>query len=255
MGISETIIASIIGALATMLTAIFQLIRNRAPSDGRPKPKKNRMRSVMATVALMIGCIVGGYAWSSLRAVSAKDELKATMEAEFTRQFDALAARQNPALAANSTNPSSDATGAAIPARHGDAGTAESLAQLPPCRLHAQPDEVGPVTCSDRVAQPIALCASIPSAAHATNVRVQARVPKSESPWLERDAGAPTLGSLHIAAAHAEYPISADQRSVCLDVANWSVDDTLAVRVIVEYAFGGATASELTAAAPTAHSL
>ena len=76
-------------------------------------------------------------------------------------------------------------------------------------------------------------------AAHATNVRVQARVPKSESPWLERDAGAPTLGSLHIAAAPAEYPVSADQRSVCLDVANFSVDDTLAVRVIVEYAFGG----------------
>jgi hypothetical protein len=84
---------------------------------------------------------------------------------------------------------------------------------------------------------------------------VLARVPKSESPWLERDAGAPTLGSLRIAAAPAEYPISADQRSVCLDVANWSVDDTLAVRVIVEYAFAGPAASELTAATPGAHSL
>ncbi len=96
MGISETIIAAIIGALATMVTAIVQLVRNRAPSDGRPKPKKSRMRSLLATVALMIGCIVGGYAWSSLRAVSAKDELAATMEAEFTKQFAALAARQNP---------------------------------------------------------------------------------------------------------------------------------------------------------------
>ena len=104
MGISETIIAAIIGALATMLTAIVQLVRNRAPSDGRPKPKKSRMRSLLATVALMIGCIVGGYAWSSLRAVSAKEELAATMEAEFTKQFAALAARQNPEAAAGSTN-------------------------------------------------------------------------------------------------------------------------------------------------------
>ena len=40
MGISETILAAIIGALATMGTAIFQLVRNRAPSDGRPKPRK-----------------------------------------------------------------------------------------------------------------------------------------------------------------------------------------------------------------------
>ena len=45
------------------------------------------------------------------------------------------------------------------------------------------------------------------------------------------------LGSLHIAAAPDEYPVSADQRSVCLDVSNWSVEDTLAVRVIVDYAF------------------
>src|SRR6185436_9625208 len=250
MGLSETIIAAIIGALATMLTAIVQLVRNRAPSDGRPKPKKNRMRSVLATIALMIGCIVGGYAWSSLRAVSAKEELAATMEAEFTKQFAALAARQNPE-APGSMN--SDPT--AIPARNGENGASQSLAHLPPCRIHTQPDEVGPVTCTDAVAQPIALCASIPSAAHATNVRVQARVPKSESPWLERDSGAPTLGSLHIAPTPAENPVSADQRSVCLEVSNWSVDDTLAVRVIVDYAFGSAPTSELTAAAPTAHTL
>jgi hypothetical protein len=254
VGISETIIAAIIGALATMLTAIVQLVRNRAPTDGRPKPKKNRLRSVLATVALMIGCIVGGYAWSSLRAVSAKEDLKATMEAEFTKQFEALAARQNPVPADKSANSQTDASGAAIPARNGEAGSAQSLAHLPPCHISSQPDEVGPVTCTERVAQSIALCASIPSAAHATNVRVQARVPKSESPWLERDAGAPTLGSLHIAAAPTEYPVSADQRSVCLELSNWSVDDTLAVRVIVDYAFGS-TSNELTAAAPTAHSL
>jgi hypothetical protein len=253
MGMSETITAAIIGALATMLTAIFQLIRNRAPSETRPK--KNRMRSLMATIALMIGCIVGGYAWSSLRSVSAKEDLKATMEAEFTRQFAALAARQNPATDASANASGTDPSGTAIPARNGEAGSAESLAHLPPCKINAQPDEVGPITCTDRVAQPIALCASIPSAAHATNVRVLARVPKSESPWLERDAGSPTLGSLRIAQAPAEYPVSADQRSVCLDVANWSVDDTLAVRVIVEYAFAGPAASELTAATPGAHSL
>ena len=70
MGLSETIVAAIIGALATMATAIFQLVRNRAPSETRPK--KNRIRSLLATVALMIGCIVGGYAWSALRAATAR---------------------------------------------------------------------------------------------------------------------------------------------------------------------------------------
>jgi hypothetical protein len=251
MGISETITAAIIGALATMLTAIFQLVRNRAPSETRPK--KKRLRSLIATVALMIGCIVGGYAWSALRAVSAKDEMRATMEAELTKQFADFAARQRQ-LTADSAIPAGK-DGAAIPARNGEGGSAESLAQLPPCRTGAQPDEVGPVTCTEHAAQSIALCAAVPSAAHTTNVRVQARVPKSESPWLEGDAGAPTLGSLHIGATPSEYPVSADRRSVCLDVSNWSVDDTLAVRVVVEYAFSNAPANELTAAAPTAHSL
>jgi len=253
MGISETIIASIIGALATMLTAIFQLVRNRAPSETRPK--KKRLRSLIATIALMIGCIVGGYAWSALRAVSAKDEMRATMETELTKQFAEFAAhqRQQSVDAANSA--ATDSGGSAIPARNGETGSAESLAQLPPCRIAAQPDEVGPIICSEQIAQTIALCAAIPSAARIANVRVQARVPKSESPWLERDAGAPTLGSLHVASETTESPVSADQRSVCLNLSNWSVDDTLAVRVIVEYALGNTPTSELTAAAPSAHTL
>jgi hypothetical protein len=250
MGLSETIVAAIIGALATMLTAIFQLVRNRAPEGS--KPKKNRMRSLLATIALMIGCIVGGYAWSSLRAVSAKEEMQATMKAEFAEQFAALASRQAEPAA---NDPGAAAHGGAIPARHGESGTAESLAHLPPCRLNSHPDDVGPVTCSDHDAQQMSLCATVPAAAQTTDVRVLARVPQSEAPWQERDAGAPTLGNLHIAEAPVEYPVSADQRSVCLEVSNRGVEDTLAVRVIVDYAFNPKAANELTAAAPGAATL
>ncbi len=249
MGLSETIVASIIGALATMATAIVQLIRNRAPEGS--KPKKNRMRSLLATIALMIGCVVGGYAWSSLRAVSAKEELRATMKAEFAEQFAALVARKQEA-----DTPEPDGLdGSALSARHGTSGSAESLAHLPPCRLEADADEVGPVSCTERVAQTVSLCATVPSAAITSNLRLFARVPLSESPWLERDAGAPALGSLRIADAPSEYPVSADQRAVCLDVANWSVDDKLAVRLVVDYLFAPKPAIELTAAAPGATSL
>jgi hypothetical protein len=243
MDLSETIVAAIIGAVATMATAIVHLIRNRAPEGA--KPKKNRVRSLMATIALIIGCVVGGYAWSSLRAVSAKEELQATMKAEFAEQFAALAARQDDTR---------DESHGGLQARNGS-GSAESMAQLPPCIVNANPDEVGPVTCTERDAQAIALCAAVPAAAQTRNVRVLARVPKSESPWLERDAGAPTLGSLRIAEAPVESPVSADQRSVCLNVANWSVEDPLAVRVIVDYEFDAKPAAELTASTPGAATL
>jgi len=241
MGISETIIAAIIGALATMGTAIFQLIRNRAPSESRPK--RNRTRSVLATIALMIGCIVGGYAWSAWRAMSARDEMKAAMRAEL-EEFEARRSQQLAAAQANSKAGSS-----AIAARNGESGIAESLAHLPPCHISST-DEVGPVTCSDSVAHQIALCAAVPAASHTTMVRVQARVPKSEAGWEERDAGATTLGSLHMGLAANEYPVDPQLRSVCLDVSNWSVEDTLAVRLIVEYSFASAPTTELTAAAP-----
>jgi hypothetical protein len=214
------------------------------------------MRSVLATIALMIGCIVGGYAWSSLRAVNAKDELRATMKAEFAEQFAALAERQMPeSRVSGPADGAGEASGSAFPARNGESGSAESLAHLPPCRLNAHPDDVGPITCTDRVAQTIALCAAVPSGAQTSNIRVQARVPKSESPWMERDAGATMLGSLHIAEAPVESPVSADQRSVCLDVSNWSVEDTLAVRVIVDYTMAAKPTIELTAAAPGAATL
>jgi hypothetical protein len=247
MGLSETIIAAIIGALATMGTAIFQLVRNSSPTDGRPKPKKSRMRSLFATIALMIGCLVGGYAWSALRAVSAKEELQATMQAEFSRQFAEFAERQKP------TN--SAANAAAMPAGNADSGASESLAQLPACRISAQSQDAGPVTCNEASVQSISLCAAIPARAEATNVRVLSRVPKSEAPWEERAAGAATLGSLHIGATPTQSPITPDLHSVCLDVANYSVEETLTVRLVVEYAVPKPQTGELTASAPTGHAL
>jgi hypothetical protein len=250
MGLSETILAAIIGALATMGTAIFQLIRNRAPSESRPK--KNRTKSVVATIALMIGCIVGGYAWSALRAVSAREEIAAAMDDQYKKQFAEFVASQSPKA---TPGIESAVPGGAIPTRNGEAGAADAVAHLPPCHVNAQPDEVGPVLCTERVAQRIELCATVPSASHTTGVRLEARVPKSETAWVARDAGAATVGSVHIAGEPTEYPVSADRRSVCLDVSNWSVEDTLAVRLTVDYIYGPDPSAALTAATPGAHTL
>ena len=66
MGLSETIVAAIIGALATMGTAIFQLVRNRAPSETRPK--KNRTRSVLATIDFALAAETESFDTPELRA-------------------------------------------------------------------------------------------------------------------------------------------------------------------------------------------
>jgi hypothetical protein len=252
MDLSETILAAIIGALATMGTAIFQLVRNRAPAETRPK--KNRMRSTFAIIFLVFGAMVGGYFWSELRSVGAKEEI-AALRADL--KLAAREASTTPPDALEAAGPanadSSDMT--VTPTSHGEGGSAESVAHLPPCRVTAQAEDAGPTACTESLATTVAICAIVPAGARTTGIRLQARVPKSETPWLERNAGAATLGDLHIAAEPMEYPASVDKRSVCLDVANWSVEDTLAVRVIVDYGFGPAPGSELTAAAPTGTTL
>jgi hypothetical protein len=252
MGLSETILASIIGALATMGTAIFQLVRNRAPSESRPK--KNRMRSVVATIALMIGCIVGGYAWSALRAVSSSEEMRATMNAtmeeQLNKRFGALVAQQQSQALSAAGATANPPDGSAIPAAMGLPGSAESIVHLPPCHVSQQAEDAGPVICTEALATKVALCAIVPSASNTRAIRIQTRVPKSEQAWEDRSAGA-TPGNLHVAAEPSEYPATVDKRSVCLDVSNWSVNDTLAVRVIVDYDFAPTAAVELTAAAPT----
>lgn len=240
MGMSETVIAAIIGAIATVSTAIVQLFRNRPPSDSRPK--KSRMRSVVATIALMIGCIVGGYAWSTLRAASAREELRAAMQAELNEFATRQAAQLEAARAAGAAR--------SALAGHAGPGVAESFVNLPACRIETLPDEVGPVTCTEQTAHTVALCAAVPAASPVANVRVLARVPGSEEPWNERNAGTTTLGSLRMSSDTHEYPISPELRSVCLDVANYSVEDTLAVRLVVEYAAPPTAAAGITAAAP-----
>ena len=248
MGLSETILAAIIGALATMGTAIFQLVRNRAPSETRPK--KNRVRSLVATVALMIGCIVGGYAWSSLRAISTREEIEQAMDARYQKQFAELVSQ----LAARPDAASNGVQGAALSA-HDSPGSATVIARLPACRVNASPEEVGPVLCTEQLAQRMELCATVPSASRTAGVRLEARVPNTTEEWRLRDPGAASVGGVHVNGEPAEYPVSADQRSVCLDLANWSATDTLAVRMTVSYEFGPAPGAALTAAAPSAHTL
>lgn len=244
MGLSDTIVAAIIAALATMLTAIVQLMRNRAPVETRPK--KNRVRSTFAMIALVLGAMVGGYFYSELKSVGTRDEI-AALRADLKLQAQAAA---NPV-----NDPSSPASGdgaAAVSTRGDEAGRAESVAHLPPCQVTKQAADAGPTACNETLAAKISLCALVPAASQTGAVRVEARVPMSDTPWMPSDAGATTLGNLHFSSQHTEYPASPEKRSVCLDVANWSVEDALAVRVVVEYAFPTAPAAELTAAAPIA---
>lgn len=229
MGLSETIIAAIIGAGATMATAIFQLIRNRSPIDVRPK--RNRIRSLLATIALMIGCIVGGYAWSSLRAVSATEQMRSTLQSEFARQFAALATNKSDA----DHPPAGIDTGDKIPpASPASSASAQSLVRLPPCAPAEHSDDAGFTDCAEHSAPIVALCAALPAEAQDTRLLVMVRTLRPDSTWQRVEAGAATTGALRVSEARSEQS-STTERWDCLNVSNRSIADTLVVRLQTDY--------------------
>ena len=80
MGLSETILAAMIGALATVTTALFQIFtaikaRNKIDSV-RPK-KGNTMRSVLAVLALMVASAAGGFLYSEFMRQRATEDMRA----------------------------------------------------------------------------------------------------------------------------------------------------------------------------------
>src|SRR5262245_57587917 len=98
MGLSETILAAMIGAAATMLTATFQLfLAFRARTKSESKPKRSGVRSLLSVFAIILASAVGGFAYSELRAERSREDIR-DLRAELTEQFRALAASSSARL-------------------------------------------------------------------------------------------------------------------------------------------------------------
>src|SRR4026207_2049961 len=90
MDLSETIVAAMIGAGATVATATFQLFmafRSRK-ADSRPK-RSNGIRSALAVFGLLLGAAVAGFAYSELRMEREREDTRA-MEQRISDRLQAL---------------------------------------------------------------------------------------------------------------------------------------------------------------------
>src|SRR5687767_6136637 len=78
VGVSETVLAAMIGAGATVFTALFQIITSfRSASADRRTAKRGGFRSLMWTLAMILAAGVGGFAYSEYRSLQARDETHA----------------------------------------------------------------------------------------------------------------------------------------------------------------------------------
>jgi hypothetical protein len=245
MGLSETILAAMIGAIATVSGALFQIfnsMKSRNKVDIKPK-RGSTMRSILAVLALMTASAVGGFLYSELLKQRDSEDLRAMrMELRELKEL-ATAARaptqshvQSPLPAAESlaTSPTMNVNVADVPQR------AESVAYVPACRRATVEGQIA-AECSEAEAQRIALCGSIPAYARIEAIDLFAQPDAVQKPWEEHRAVLEQdLGGARFTGKSFEYAQSSDLKAVCVNFMQWSSEHSHIARIVVNYAFGDA---------------
>jgi hypothetical protein len=255
MGLSETILAAMIGAIATVTTALFQIFtafKARGKVDLKPK-RGSTMRSVLAVMALMIASAAGGFLYSELLRQRGGEDIRA-MRQELRELRDLTAAnvreRGNQEIPVNAPaeQPLLENAQATSISQEPVAGSAESVAYVPACRrspaaLNATPilNASGETTtdCVETEAQRIALCGSIPAAARVEQIQLFAQPDAVQQPWTQHVAAVEQdIGGARFTGKTFEYAQGGDVKSVCVNFMHWSGQHPHIARILVQYRLG-----------------
>jgi len=245
MDLSETILAAMIGALATVATALFQLFssfkqQRTSRVDVRPK-KRSALRSVLAVLALMVASGAGGFLYSEFIKQRATEDMRAMRDE--LKEMRAMIAAEREAARAETSPPVQpapmDHSAVTLPASmEGVADTVESVVYVPACRAGGVAD-----ACNEQEAQRIALCGTIPSYARVDRIQLFAQPDAMQNPWdrhqvtFEQD-----LGGARFTGNSFEYAQGADLKAVCVNFMQWSSEHPHIARIVVEFGFGQAPA-------------
>jgi hypothetical protein len=245
MGLSETILAAMIGAVATVATALFQLYSNfkekRRSVDVRPK-KGNTMRSVLAVLALMVASAAGGFLYSEFIKQRAAEDMRAMRhELQEMRALIASGREAVKAQAADVVAPQPEPkTAVTLPAAMESVSeSVESVVYVPACRA-SNPSEA----CGEQEAQRIALCGTIPAYARVDQIQLFAQPDAMQNPWdrhqvtFEQD-----LGGARFTGKSFEYAQGAELKAVCVNFMQWSSEHPHIARIVVQFGFGNAPAA------------
>lgn len=240
MGLSETILAAMIGAVATVSGALFQLFmawRSRKV-DSRPK-KGTTARSLLSILALMVASAAGGFLYSEFLKQRNAEDLRAMRDE--LKDMRALIAQGRDQVHGTDL-PTSQPAGMVMPvAMDGDGveDTVESIAYVPACR---RTDTA--TACAEADAQRIALCGTVPAYARIERIELFAQPDAVQQPWeshkatLEQD-----LGGARFTGKSFEYAQANELKAVCVNFTQWSSEHPHIARIVVQYGFGDAPQS------------
>lgn len=242
MGLSETILAAMIGALATVTTALFQIFtafKARNKVDVRPK-KGNTLRSVLAVLALMVASGAGGFLYSELiKQRSAEDMRAMRTELQELRTLIAIgkeAIRTETVAAADVPDIEANKVATLPVAIESGADSAESVVYVPACRSN-----LSTAACGEQEAQRIALCGTIPAYARVDRIQLFAQPDAMQHPWEQHQVSfEQDLGGARFTGNSFEYAQGVDLKAVCVNFMQWSSEHPHIARIVVEFGFGAA---------------
>jgi hypothetical protein len=236
--LSEPLMASMIGALATVAAALVQLriswrkeIKER--ERGQPITKKSRRGPVIFVFALVVAAAVGGFALSqyfmSLREGD-RDSLRADLQSKLS-EINATAMRLEQART-NERKQIETEVQHADASRLGEEGTAASVL-VGPCKPEGVPG--AKQECTEQSALRINLCASVPAAATVKEVQLYIRSDPKQ-PWAEaRVQPGQEAAQARFADKFSERPEDGGKQ-ICQGFANWSHERARVARIVVKYA-------------------
>jgi hypothetical protein len=238
MNMSDPVMAALIGASATLATALFQLLvnaRRQAAERAAGKPATRKTGNWLAIFALMLAAAVGGYVFAEYQIFRGREDDKVLRQEMQTRLRDIgdAAARLERAGLQKNDQPGADARLDAE-RRRGAEGVAAVIG-LPPC-VNKQSASESSAGCSEGSAFHASVCATIPATAVVTEVQVFTRLEDSQQPWPEarvqpgQDAGAAKF-------VDAFYErTQADGKEVCQRFVHWNSQKARMARILVKYA-------------------
>jgi len=234
--LSEPLMASMVGALATVAAALVQLRISwrkemKERERGQPITKKTRRGPVIVVFALLAAAAVGGFALSqyfvSLREGD-RDSLRADLQSKLS-EINATATRLEH-VRTNERKQIETEVQRADASRLGEEGATASVV-VGPCK-----PEGAKQACTEQSAPRIALCARVPAAASVKEVQLYIAFENSKQPWQEsRVQPGQESGEARFAEKFTERP-DGDAKQVCQRFANWSGEKSRIARILVKYA-------------------
>jgi hypothetical protein len=235
--LDDKVTAAAIAAAGTVIGTLIQLkfawrkeVSERA--RGVPATKKSRRGPVLAVGLLLIGAVVGGFAFSQYLVRQQSDLESATRHSELQTQLaqiSATAARLERATQADHASSARTADD-----RRGAEGVAVTTT-VGPCRARAVAGTDAAPACDEQEALRVTLCASVPSLAVVTAMALFARPEDSPHPWTESRVPGQDFGRARFADKTFERAESDQTKQVCTDFSSWDGERGYSARLVVKY--------------------